>query len=177
MSIYNRDSSLPYWKNNVAIEDILEDFANDGKMPGHFEAGVLPDHAFFWTFTPGHDYEPALIFPVYNQRRLADILAIASHDHRVSGTVTGAGQFIGDFANREDRTLPIVLNVHDTAASWLASDCEGVLPLSRSFYPLMNFADSIVARDEEHAEHLANEVFIYPEIGRASCRERVCAYV
>jgi hypothetical protein len=59
---------------------------------------------------------------------------------------------VGQFAN----PLP----VHDTAASWLAG--EGILPLARSFFPLLNFADSIVARNADHAEKIANEAFIYP---------------
>jgi hypothetical protein len=130
-------------------------------MPGKFEAGILGDHTFSWTFTPGEG-DPALIFPVYERHRLVDLLAVSPDDHSLWGAVTGQGQFVGDFANREDRTQPITLQVHDTATSWLADDCNGILPLSKSFYPLLNFADRIVARNADHAEHLANEAFIYP---------------
>jgi hypothetical protein len=163
-TLYERDPSLPFWKNNVAIESILEDFSSRQDdaltMRGHFEAGILPDHTFSWTFTPNRGDEPAIIFPVYEQHRLVDLLAIAQHDHRIFGCVTGQGQFVGQFANRKDRTLPIVLHVHENPDSWLAG--EGVLPLAKSFFPLLNFADSIVARNAEHAEKITNETFLYP---------------
>jgi len=74
-----------------------------------------------------------------------------------------------------------VLHVHDTAASWLAHDCEGVLPLARAFFPLLQFADSIVARSADHAEKIANESFINPaerfgldiEAAEQAARERI----
>jgi hypothetical protein len=166
MSPYLCDDSLAYWKNNVAIESILEDFSfrqDDAiAMRGHFESGILGDHTYSFTFTPNHDDEPAIIFPVRAHGRLVDILAIATHDHRIFGCVTGQGQFVGDFSNAErtDRTSPLVVQVHDTPDSCLAG--EGVLPLAKSFYPLLNFADFIVARSAEHAEKLANAIFIYP---------------
>lgn len=152
-TLYHRDDSLPYWKNNVAIESIIEDFAIDGKMPGHFEMAILSDRTYSWTFTPNHNDEPVTVIPVYDRLRLVDILAVSANP-KVWGCVTGAGAYVGTFSN--------VLHVHDTPASWLADDCNGILPLAKSFFPLMNFADSIVARNEEHAEKIANEAFIYP---------------
>ena len=165
---YQRDPTLPFWKNNVAIESILEDFSfrqDDAILTkGHFEAGILGEHLFSWTFTPNHDDDPAIIFPVYERHRLVDLLAVASHDHRIFGCVTGQGQYVGRFSSavRRDRTLPLVLQVHDTADSWLKSGCVGVLPLAKGFMPLLQFADSIVARNADHAEKIANETFIHP---------------
>jgi hypothetical protein len=152
-TLYHRDESLPFWKNNVAIESILEDFESNGTIPGHFEGGILGDHCFSWTFTPNRDCEPALVFPVYEHGRLLDILAIASHDHRIFGCVTGFGQYVGTFSSQ--------LRVHKNPDSWLKSG-TGILPLAKAFFPLMRLADSIIADDADHAEKIANEAFIYP---------------
>jgi hypothetical protein len=112
---------------------------------------ILPDHTFSWTFRPRRDCEPVTVIPVYDKLRLVDILAVTDNP-RVWGAMTGFGSYVGKFSS--------VLAVHDTPASWLAGD--GVLPLAKSFLPLLNFADSIVARNAEHAERIANEAFIYP---------------
>ena len=66
---------------------------------GHFEGGILGQHTFSWTFTPTHLGELAVVLPVHEQRRLVDLLAIARHDYRVWGCCTGAGQYVGVFAN------------------------------------------------------------------------------
>src|SRR5450759_1164676 len=81
---YHRDDSLPYWKSNVDVDALLEDhaFRQDDAilMKGHFEGGFLRDHTFSWTFTPGVDYDPAIIFSVRERGRLVDILAMATHN-------------------------------------------------------------------------------------------------
>jgi hypothetical protein len=123
-------------------------------MRGHFEAGSLGAHTYHWTFTPTYKGDPAIVVPVHEQGRLVDLLAIARHNFRVWGCCTGAGQYVGKFAN----PLP----VHDTPYSWLMSDCDGVLPLAKSFFPLMQFASSIVAQDGNHAWEIAHQAFIYP---------------
>jgi hypothetical protein len=167
-TVYHRDPTVPYWRSNTDMDALLEDHAiRQGDaltMCGHFEAGILGDHTYSFTFTPNDHDEPAIVFPVYEKHRLVDLLAISQHDHRIWGCVTGAGQFIGNFSNAErtDRTLPIVLHVHDTPYSWLKSDCDGVLPLAKAFFPLMQFASTIVAQDADHAEKIANEAFINP---------------
>ncbi len=152
---YHRDPTVPYWRSNTDMDALLEDHAiRQGYavlMRGHFEAGILPDHTYQWTFTPNDHDEPAIVFPVYEKHRLVDLLTISQHDHRIWGCVTGAGQYVGNFSS--------VLQVHDTPDSWLAGD--GVLPLAKAFFPLMQFASSIVARNAEHAEIIANEAFIY----------------
>jgi hypothetical protein len=151
--IYQRDPSLPFWRSNICVEQLLEDFAINGtQMRGHFEGGILGDHCFSWTFTPNREDEPALIFPVYDNLRLVDLLAISSHP-QVWGCVVGAGSYVGTFASQ--------LRVHRTPDSWLKSG-TGILPLARSFFPMLQLADSIIADDAEHAEKIANEAFIYP---------------
>jgi|ERR1700687_125959 len=187
MNFYNRDPSVPFWRANVDVDTLFENhshrperaqawlryrdvsetclgFEQATLMRGHFEGGILGNHTYHWTFTPTHKGEPALVFPVYEQGRLVDLLAVARHNHRVWGCVTGNGQCIGDFSNaaRENRTLPIILYVHDTPYSWLMSNCTGVLPLAKAFFPLMQFAHSIIAQDGPHAWEIANQAFIYP---------------
>jgi chaperone required for assembly of F1-ATPase len=52
--------------------------------------------------------------------------------------------------------------VHDTARSWILADCQGILPLAKAFFPLMQLASNIVARDYDHAWQIAKQTFIYP---------------
>jgi hypothetical protein len=54
------------------------------------------------------------------------------------------------------------LRVHRTLADWLASDCDGILPLSKAFFPVLQSAPAIVAADDDHAWELAFRVFIDP---------------
>ena len=177
MSFYNRDSTVPFWRSNVDVDSLFtahahrperaqawlryrnvsessSGFAQAAMMRGHFEGGILGQHTYHWTFTPTYKGEPAIVLPVHEQGRLVDLLAIARHDYRVWGCCTGAGQYVGKFAN----PLP----VHDTPYSWLMSNCDGVLPLAKAFFPLMRFASSIVAQDGDHAWEIANETFVYP---------------
>jgi hypothetical protein len=44
------------------------------------------------------------------------------------------------------------------------SKCDGVLPLAKAFLPLLQFANSIVAQNANHAWNLANGAFIYPAV-------------
>jgi hypothetical protein len=154
---YHRDESLPYWRSNIDVDALFEDLAirqNDAvTMRGHFEAGILGDHTYQFTFTPGVDYEPAIVFPVYNNGWLCDLLAVAIDDHRIFGCVTGQGQFVGKLQSQ--------LRVHRTPDSYLKSG-DGILPLAKAVFPLLQFATSIIADDAGHAEQLTNEVYIYP---------------
>jgi hypothetical protein len=176
MSFYDRDSSVPYWRANVDVDslfaahahrpdraqawlrhyDVSDSFVfqNAVTMRGHFELGILSDHTYHWTFTPTHAGDLAVVLPVYERGGLVDLLAISRHDHTVWGCVTGAGQYAGRFSN----PLP----VHDTPYSWLMNNCNGVSPLAKAFYPLLQFATSIMARDGDHAWEIAYQSFIYP---------------
>jgi hypothetical protein len=172
MSFYDRDPSVPYWRANVDVDSLFTAHAHRPDraqawlkfhdvsdstavmMRGHFELGLLSDHTCHWTFTPTHAGGLAIVLPVYERGSLVDFLAISRHDHSVWGCVTGAGQYIGKFAD----PLP----VHDTPYSWLISNCNGVLPLAKAFYPLLQFAASITARDGDHAWEIANQAFVYP---------------
>jgi hypothetical protein len=187
MTFYNRDSTVPFWRSNVDVDALFEnhayrperaqawlrwryvsestaEFRQVVMMRGRFEFGLLGYHTYCWTFTPTYADELAIVFPVYEDYRLVDLLAISRHNHSVWGCVTGAGQYVGDFSNegREDRTLPIIMHVHNTPCGWLMSNCNGILPLAKAFFPLMQFASSIVAQDAKHAWEIANETFIYP---------------
>jgi hypothetical protein len=176
MSFYDRDSIVPYWRANVDVDSLFAAHAHRPDraqawlrfrdvsecstleqavmMRGHFELGILNNHTYHWTFTPTHAGGLAIVLPVYELGRLVDFLAIDRHDHSVWGCTTGAGQFIGKFADP--------LAVHDTPHSWLTNNCDGVLPLAKSFYPLMQFASRIIAQHGDHAWEIAHQSFIYP---------------
>ena len=111
----------------------------------------------------GGHFSPALFAFLRDLKKHNDREWFADQKSRYTADVEAPFlQFIGDFANREDRTSPLVVQVHETAASWLQSEFEGILPLAKAFFPLLQFADSIVARSAAHAEKIANETFIYP---------------
>lgn len=177
MNFYNRDDSLPYWRANVDVESIFENFAHRPEkaqawlryrdvsescsgfeqavlMNGHFEGGILDNHTYHWTFTPGRKGDLAIVVPVLNGGRLVDFVAMSRYDHTVWGSCTGAGQYLGDI------TTP--LRIHRTLAEWLASDCVGILPLSKAFFPVLQSAPAIIAADDDHAWDLAYRVFIDP---------------
>jgi hypothetical protein len=149
LAVYHRDPRVPYWRSNVDVDFLFTAhshrpdraqawlryrgvsenslaFGQAVLMRGHFEGGILSQHTFCWTFTPTHVGELAVVLPVHEKGRLVDLLAIARHDYRVWGCRTGAGQYVGVFAN----PLP----VHDTPYSWLMSNCDGVLPLAKAFF-------------------------------------------
>jgi hypothetical protein len=52
--------------------------------------------------------------------------------------------------------------VHRAPANWLANDCDGILPLSKTFFPQLQNASRIIAEDDDHAWDLAQRVFIDP---------------
>jgi hypothetical protein len=177
MNFYHRDPSAPYWRSNVDIDSLFTAHAHRPEraqswlshrqvsescfgferavtMRGHFEGGILGDHTYNWTFTPGPRGDLAIVLPVFNDYRLADFVAMSRHDHEVWGCVTGAGQQLGDI------TTP--LRIYRTPADWLASDCDGIVPLSNAFFPLLQNAPTLVAADDDHAWDLAHRVFISP---------------
>jgi hypothetical protein len=116
MSIYNRDSTVPFWRSNVDVDflfaahahrpdraqawlrhryvsEFCAAFGQAVMMRGKFELGLLGAHTYHWTFTPDRKGGLALVLPVYEQGRLVDLLAIHRHQHHsVWGCVTGAGQ-------------------------------------------------------------------------------------
>jgi hypothetical protein len=181
MSFYDRDPTVPFWRSNVDVDSLFAAHAHRPHraqawlkfretsdatavmMRGHFEGGILCDHTYHWTFTPTPAGETAIVLPVYENWRLVDLLAISRHDHSLWGCVTGAGQYAGRFVrDNHDRAGTLTLLVHKTPISWLMSNCEGVLPLSKSFFPMLQFAHSIVAQDGDHAWEVAQRAFIYP---------------
>jgi hypothetical protein len=121
---------------------------------GHFEGGFLGHHTYQWTFTPGRKGDLAVVVPVYRDCRLVDLAAFSRHDHTVWGCTTGAATHLGDIASP--------LRLHRTLADWLANDCDGVLVLSKAFFPLLQNAPRIIAADDDHAWDLAYRVFIGP---------------
>jgi hypothetical protein len=176
-TFYHRDPSVPYWRSNVDVDSLFAAHAHRPEraqawlryrkvsescfgfqqavmMNGHFEGGILGNHKFHWTFTPGRRGDIAIVLPVFNEYRLADFVAISRHDHEIWGCCTGAGQFVGDI------TTP--LRVHRAPANWLANDCDGILPLSKTFFPQLQNASRIIAEDDDHAWDLAQRVFIDP---------------
>jgi hypothetical protein len=123
-------------------------------MRGHFEEGILSNHPYHWSFTPTYLGDLAIVLPVFHDCRLADFVAVSRHDHSIWGCCTGAGQYLGDI------TTP--LRVYRTPANWLANNCDGMLPLSKSFVPQLRNAPSIFAEDDDHAWEMAYSIFIDP---------------
>jgi hypothetical protein len=130
-------------------------------MRGHFELGLLACHTFCWTFTPTYDGELAIVFPVYEDHRLVDLLAISRHDHSVWGCCTGAGQYVGSTAAYR-KSLNSPLRLYKTPINWLLANCEGILPLSKAFLPLLQHASSIIAESYEHAWEISELAFTAP---------------
>jgi hypothetical protein len=130
-------------------------------MRGHFEGGILGNHTYHWTSTPTHKGELAVVFPIYEDCRLVDLLAISRHDHCIWGCVTGAGQFAGSSAvNRKRASRP--LRIYKTPINWLLANGEGILPLSKSFFPLLQHAPSIIAEGYDHAWEVSELAFMAP---------------
>jgi hypothetical protein len=177
MSLYDRDLSLPFWRANIDIESLFEAhgqrperaqawlrhrsvseacpvFERAVVMRGTFEAGSLGDHTYMWTFTPTYKGDLAVVLPVYHDWRLVDCIAIYRHDVRIWGCITGAGQYAGEIGNP--------LRMHRSPDDWLTSNCAGVLPLAKTFLPLLQAMPSIIANDFEHAWDLAERIFIQP---------------
>jgi hypothetical protein len=173
MSLYDRDPTVPFWRSNVDVDSLFAAHAHrpdraqawlkfrDASEPtavmmrGHFELGILGDHTYHWTFTPGRKGDLAITIPVLNGGRLVDFVSMARKDHNVWGTCTGHGQYIGELGSSR-------LRIHRTLAGWLANDCDGILPLSKLFFPQLRNAPLLIAEDDDHAWELAYRVFIDP---------------
>jgi len=184
MSFYDRDPTVPYWRSNVDVDSLFAAHAHSPDraqawlkfrdvseptavmMRGHFEGGILGDHTYPWTFTPTHNGELAIVLPVYERCQLVDMLAVSRHDHSIWGCVTGAGQYVGSTTTRRKNT-DSPLRVYKTPITWFLSSCEGILPLSKSFYPLLQQAPRIIAENYEHACEVAELAFMAPA-------ERLC---
>jgi hypothetical protein len=166
MSFYDRDPAVPFWRSNVDVDSLFTAHAHNPKraqawlkfrdvsdstavmMRGHFEGGILGNHTYHWTFTPTYTGKLAVVLPVYEQHRLVDMLAVSRHNHSIWGCVTGAGQYIGSTTlHRKANDSP--LRVYKTPITWLLASCEGILPLSKSFFPLLRSATSIIAEGYE----------------------------
>jgi hypothetical protein len=184
MTFYDRDPSVPFWRSNTNVDslfaahahsheraqawlrfrDATDTITNEAAMVrGHFELGLLAYHTYTWSFTPTHKGEPAIVLPVYENFRMVDLLAISRHDpHNIWGCTIGDGQFIGSTAtNRKDRTSP--LRVYKTPINWLLGNCDGILPLSKSFFPSLQHAPSIIAAEGlEHAWEISEYAFMAP---------------
>jgi hypothetical protein len=177
---YCRDPTLPFWRSNIDADALFEAHAHSPDrahawlryrnvnetcpgfrqavmMLGHFEAGILNDHTYRWTFTPGCRGDLAVTVPIREDCRVIDFVAMSRHDHTVWGCVTGAGQYIGSLTSSP-------LRVHRSPAHWLANDCDGVLLLSKYFYPQLRNAPKLVAEDDDHAFELSERVFIEPAL-------------
>jgi hypothetical protein len=174
---YHRDPTVPFWRLNADADALFQahahrpdraqawlrhrnvaetcsGFRHAVMMRGHFEGGILCNHSYHWTFTPGRKGDLAIAVPVHHDSRVVDFAAMSRHDHTVWGCCTGAGQYLG--------TITTPLRVHRTVADWLAQDCDGILPLCRTFLPLLGNALKIIAEDDDHAWELAYRAFIDP---------------
>ena len=129
------------------------------------------NHTYYWTFTPGHKGDLAIVLPVFNEYRLVDFVAMSRHDHCIWGCLTGAGQYIGDL-------VASPLRVHRSLAGWLANDCDGILPLAKAFLPQLQNALLIIAEDDDHAWDMAQRIFIDPatKFGRDEGEAEQLAY-
>jgi hypothetical protein len=118
----------------LSVEELYQTRARRNDSDGTIEMrGTFrhaPTHSGY-IFHPNDDGEPTLVVPVFDGCGLIDIVAI---DGNVYGAVTGAASYLG--------TLTSQCRVHRTPTDWLAGD-DGILPLAKSFYPLMRLAESI----------------------------------
>jgi hypothetical protein len=179
MSFYDRDPTVPFWRSNIDVDSLFAAHAHrpqraeawlkfrDVSVPdavmmrGRFELGLLGDHTYHWTFTPTYAGGLAIVLPVYERHRLVDLLAISRHDHSTWGCCTGAGQFIGSTTlHRKKHDSP--LRVYRSPINWLLANREGVLPLSKSFFPLLRSAATIIAEGYEHACEIEELTFMAP---------------
>jgi hypothetical protein len=179
MSFYDRDSTVPFWRSNVDVDALFENHSHRPDraqawlryrdiseptavtMRGHFEGGILGSHTYHWTFTPTHTGELAIVMPVYERGRLVDLLAIARNDHSIWGCVTGAGQYVGSTA-RHRQTTNSPLRVYKTPINWLLANCDGILPLVKAFFPMLQHAARIIAEGYEHACEIEELTFMAP---------------
>jgi hypothetical protein len=184
MSFYHRDPSVPFWRANVDVDSLFSAhahrpdraqawlkfrdvsasctaFGQAAMMRGHFELGLLGDHTYDWTFTPTHAGGLAIVFPVYEYHRLVDLLAISRHDHSVWGCCTGTGQYVGSTAEHR-KSLNSPLRLYKTPINWLLANCEGILPLSKAFFPQLQHASCIIAEGYEHACEISELTFMAP---------------
>jgi hypothetical protein len=180
MSFYDRDPTVPFWRSNADVDSLFSAHAHRPDrahawlkfrdvsentdavmMRGHFEGGILGNHTYHWTFTPTHAGGLAIVLPVFDQHRLVDLLAISRNDHTIWGCTTGTGQYVGSTAlNRKALNSP--LRVYKTPITWLLANCEGILPLAKSFFPLLQHASCIVAEGYEHACEISELTFMAP---------------
>ena len=182
MKVYHTDPTVPFWRSNIDVEELFSAHSHRPErakawldwryvespiadaavmMRGNFELGLLGCHTYHWTFTPGCKSEMAIVLPVFEDHRLVDLLAIARHDHSIWGCVTGAGRYIGStLADRNDCATP--LKLYRTPITWLLNNCAGILPLSKSFFPSLQQAVSILADGYDHALEIAEFVFLEP---------------
>jgi hypothetical protein len=180
MNYYHRDPTVPFWRSNVDVDSLFTAHAHcharakawlafrdatleeAAMMRGSFELGILCNHTYSWTFTPTHKSELAVVVPVYENFRLVDALAVSRHDpHNLWGCVTGAGQYVGSTStHRKDSRS--ALRVYKTPITWLLDDCDGILPLSKAFFPLLQHAPSIIAESYEHACEISEHAFMTP---------------
>jgi hypothetical protein len=183
MTFYDRDPSVPFWRSNTNVDslfaahahrperaqawlrfrDATDTTTNEAAMVrGHFELGLLAYHTYTWSFTPTHKGEPAIVLPVYEDFRMVDLLAISRHDpHNIWGCTIGAGQCLGStIEHRKDCASP--LRVYKTPITWLLDNCQGVLPLAKSWFPLLQHAPSIIAEGYDHACEISELAFTGP---------------
>jgi hypothetical protein len=174
---YHRDPTVPFWRFNVDADALFEahahrpdraqawlryrdvsenclGFRRAVMMRGHFEEGLLGNHTYCWTFTPTYSADLAIVLPVFHECRLSDFVAMSRHNHEIWGCCTGTGQYLGE--------IKAPLRIHRSLAGWLANDCDGILPLTKSFFPHLQNAASIIAEDDDHAWDLAHRIFIDP---------------
>jgi hypothetical protein len=177
---YYRDPTLPFWLSNVDADSLFSaqahrperaqawlrhrnvsetcsGFRDAVMMRGHFEGGILDGHTYHWTFTPGGRGDLAVTVPIHGDYRIIDFVAMSRFDHTVWGCTTGAGQYVGSLAASP-------LRVYRTLADWFANNCNGILPLSKLFYPQLRNAPLLVAEDDDHAFELSERVFIEPTL-------------
>jgi hypothetical protein len=183
-TIYSRDPSVSFWRSNSDVDQIFESFAHRPEraqswlqwyyvseqatfeqavmMRGKFELGYLGYHTYTWSFTPTHTGDLAVVLPVYEDCRMVDLLAMSRHDpHNIWGCTIGAGQCIGSTTeHRKDRTSPV--RVYKTPINWILANCDGVLPLAKAWFPLLQSAPSVIAESYDHACEISELAFIGP---------------
>ncbi|EKS38751.1 hypothetical protein [Afipia clevelandensis] len=182
---YEYDPEVPYWRADVdaqalydahgrvgpEVTDLLlelelakpsgvDDIGPVAIMDGRFSDAYLGDHTFTWIFTPGEGPDSAIVIPIWQDGRVVDLLALSADDVRNWGCVTGKGIVAGTIPDGQP------VRVYEAPWRWVKYGCDGVVILAKSAFPALSGSPVIYAESIDHAENLAERVFVRPVLER-----------
>lgn len=155
---YEYDPEVPYWRADIEVQALFDTYAPDGAltMRGRFLPLLTNTQTYCNTFTPGAGTEEAIVVPIYANGRMVDILALSADDVAVWGCVTGKGTVAGTIPDGQP------VRVYEAPWRWQIFDCDGVVILAKSAFPGLASASEVYAESLDHADDLAERVFLSP---------------